>query len=277
MLREDLVEHVLARLGFASRPEPSHATLAAIYEKWCRHVPFDNLRKLIHVRAGDPGTLPGDSPAEFFEAWLRHGVGGTCWAGNGALCELLLALGFDARRAAATMLVAPNLPPNHGSVVVHLPEGPFVVDASILFVVPLPMRAGAAIEHPAWGVTTRLVDDRFTVRWLALQLDDRLDCRFDRFAETAASFSNFHEATRAWSPFNYEIHVNLVRGDGRIAACHSEKVTVDGEGTVRRVAISGESRKRFLVDEVGISEEIADRLPADLPVPPPPGSRTAAR
>lgn len=32
---------------------------------------------------------------------------------------------------------------------------------------------------------------------------------------------------------------------------------------------------KLLVDEFGYSEEIARRIPADLPTPPPPGSKTA--
>ena len=132
-----LVERVLDRLGLSSRPEVSLAGLADLYGAWCRKVPFDNIRKLIHVRAGNPATLPGDTPNEFFEAWLAHGTGATCWAGNGALCELLTTLGFDARRAAATMMVAPGIPPNHGSVVVHFDDARYVTDASILFVDPV--------------------------------------------------------------------------------------------------------------------------------------------
>lgn len=37
----------------------------ALYAAWCRSVPFDNTRKLIALRAGDPGPLPGDSPRGF--------------------------------------------------------------------------------------------------------------------------------------------------------------------------------------------------------------------
>jgi N-hydroxyarylamine O-acetyltransferase len=37
------------------------------------------------------------------------------------------------------MMVAPNLPPNHGTALVDLPDGRYVVDASILHVEPLPL------------------------------------------------------------------------------------------------------------------------------------------
>jgi N-hydroxyarylamine O-acetyltransferase len=274
-LSNELVERVLDRLGLSSRPEVSLAGLSDLYGAWCRRVPFDNIRKLIHVRAGNPATLPGDAPNEFFEAWLTHGTGATCWAGNGALCELLATLGYDARRAAATMMVAPGIPPNHGSVVVHFGDTRYVADASMLFVEPLPLTDGACIAHPAWGVRTRFVDGFFTVRWKALQRPDLLDCRFNRYDVSAADFSAFHEATRAWSPFNFNLNLNLVRGSGRIGAGLGNRISIDAQGKAAGTPLDRESRKRFLVDEIGISEEIADLVPDDIPMPPPPGSRTA--
>jgi N-hydroxyarylamine O-acetyltransferase len=276
-LNDELVERVLERLGFISRPEPTLEGLSELYGSWCRRVPFDNIRKLIHVRSGNAATLPGDAANGFFEAWLEHGTGATCWAGNGALCELLNCLGFDARRAAATMMVAPDIPPNHGSVVAHIDGQRYVVDASMLFVEPLPLSDGARIRHPAWGVDARLVDGHFTIRWNALQRPDLLDCRYNLYNVTPAQFSSYHEATRAWSPFNFNLNLNLVRDGGRIGAAGGYRVAVDELGQLSRIPLTRESRRVFLVDEVGIREEIVDQLPDDVEMSPPPGSRTAAR
>ncbi len=276
MLEHDLIERVLDRLGYSSAPDPSLAALRELYERWCRRVPFDNIRKLIHVRSGDPGPLPGDTPNEFFEAWLAHGTGATCWAGNGALCELLSALGYDARRAAATMMVAPGIPPNHGSVIVHVDEDRYVVDASMLFVEPLPLRAGARIAHGAWGVEALTIDGKFAVRWNALQRADLLDCQYNLYDVTAGQFSAFHEGTRSWSPFNFGLNLNLVRGTGRIGAGLEHRVEIDATGRTVRTPFTPDSRRAFLIDEVGIAETIVAQLPDDVPMPPPPGSRTAA-
>ena len=275
LLDNDLVERVLDRLGFAATPEASPTGLSDFYDAWCRRVPFDNIRKMIHVRAGDPATLPGNTPNEFFEAWLAHGTGATCWAGNGALCDLLSSIGFDAHRAAATMMVAPDIPPNHGSVVVRLDER-YVVDASMLFVEPLLLRSGARIDHPAWGVDARTVDGHFTIRWNALQRTDLLDCRYNLYDVSAAQFSAFHEATRAWSPFNFNLNLNLVRGDGRIGTGLGNRIVIGSRGEVTSTPLTRESRMRFLIDEIGISEETAAQLPEELPIPPPPGSRGAS-
>ena len=271
-----LVERVLDRLEFSSTPDVSLIALGDLYQRWCRHVPFDNIRKLIHVRNGDRRPLPGDSPNEFFEAWLAHGTGATCWAGNGALCDLLVSLGYDARRAAATMMVAPGIPPNHGSVIVHFGTDRHVVDASMLFVEPLPMRVGARVAHPAWGVEALSIEDKFAIRWNALMRPDLLDCQYNLHDQTAAQFRAFHEATRTWSPFNFSLALNLVRGDGRIGAALEHRVEVDAHGRTSRTPFTAETRRAFLIDEVGISEDIVAQLPADAPMPAPPGSRTAA-
>jgi len=121
-LSEQLVERVLTKLGVAARPDPALEVLRLIYAAWCRRVPFDNVRKLIHLRAGNFGPLPGSTGEDFFEAWLKHGTGGTCWPGAGALQTLLASLGFAATRGIGTMLAAPNLPPNHGSVLLLIED-----------------------------------------------------------------------------------------------------------------------------------------------------------
>ncbi len=119
-ISEALTERMLNRLGFGARPALDLTGLTALYDAWCRKVPFDNVRKRIHVAARNPAQLPGDSPHDLIEGFLEHGVGGTCWSLHGGLTAFFAACGFDARRAIGTMMVAPNLPPNHGSAVVML-------------------------------------------------------------------------------------------------------------------------------------------------------------
>ena len=93
-----LLERVLTGLGIAARPEP---TWHGLNNSMLPGAPGyrSTMRKLIHLRSGERGALPGDTPAEFFEAWLRHGTGGTCWAGNGALARAAGA-GFRGRARA---------------------------------------------------------------------------------------------------------------------------------------------------------------------------------
>ena len=269
-----LRERVLAKLGFATAPAADFAGLAALYARWCQRVPFDNVRKLLHVRSADPGPLPGDTPADFFAAWLAHGTGGTCWAGNGALCTLLESLGFAARRGIATMLVAPDLPPNHGTVSVQLDGATWLVDASLLHGTPLRLDPARETEvsHPAWGVRARPEGAKWLVHWRAQHRPEGLDCRVDSLDGSAADFATLHEDTRGWSPFNFSLYLRVQRGERVIGAAFGQRVEIDAQGVARR-PLDAHERRRLLVD-AGIGPELVERLPDDLPLPPPPGAPT---
>jgi N-hydroxyarylamine O-acetyltransferase len=278
-LSRDLVGRVLAKLELSAWPSPSLEGLGAVYGAWCRRVPFDNVRKLIHVQSGEPGPLPGDDPVDFLEAWLASGAGGTCWAGNGALQALLAALGFRASRAVGTLLVAPNVPPNHGSVVVSIDDGRYLVDASMLHGEPLPLREGPTrIDHSAWGVCCAPREGRWHIHWRPLHLPNAIDCTTYRLEETDAPrerFTELHERTRRWSPFNYQLYCRTNR-EGRVVgiAC-GRRVEFDASGAAVQRPLPRGERLAFMVEVLGISESLAVRVPADRPTPPAPVSRKA--
>ncbi|ETX06535.1 MAG: hypothetical protein ETSY2_16550 [Candidatus Entotheonella gemina] len=271
------LERVLLKLGFTEHPAPTMEGLQRLYAAWCRKVPFDNIRKLVHMNTQDAGPLPGDDAADFFEAWLAYGTGGTCWAGNGALHTLLVSLGFQAARGLCTMLIAPDIPPNHGSVVVTHDETPYVVDASMLHSEPLRLDASSptAIVHPAWGVQCERRGDQWFIRWRPLFGAEGLDCRFEDLSVTRDTFRERHEATREWSPFNYELHIRLICGETIVGAALGQRVELDRHGAFVQTRIEEDERQRLLIDELGIHEEMVHRLPSDRPTPPPPWSRTA--
>jgi N-hydroxyarylamine O-acetyltransferase len=276
-LAPDLLERVLSRLGLSAAPSPDLDGLKTVYAAWCRWVPFDNIRKLIHVQTHAQGVLPGDSAQDFFEAWLKYKTGGTCWAGNGALHSLLVTLGFDAQRGVATMLVAPSVPPNHGTVSVELDNVRYVTDASILHSEPLPLEdeQASTIEHPAWGVRCVQQNNRWHIRFRPMHIPTGLECRIEQFSTTREDFHERHERTRPWSPFNYELHARLIHGDSIVGIAFGQRVAYDGTGAVSQSRLAGDERQRVLIDELGINEEIVQRLPPDTPTPPPPWSRTA--
>ena len=273
----DLLERVLAKLGLSSRPAPTLDGLQTLYAAWCRKVPFDNVRKLIHIHNHDPGPLPGDDATDFFEAWLTYGTGATCWAGNGALYTLLVSLGFHASRGMGTMLVAPHIPPNHGTVLVACDEMRYVVDASILHGEPLRLDTDmpTGIMHPAWGVQCSMRDGHWYIRTRPAHMLDGLDCRLDHLHVTQETFRERHEQTRPWSPFNYELYTRLICGEAVVSTTGGQRVELNGTGGVVRRHLEGDDRIRLLVDELGMQEEIVQRLPLDTPTPPPPWSRTA--
>jgi len=266
------------RLRLAARPEPTLDGLRGFYAAWCRSVPFDNVRKLIHVRSEAEGPLPGGTAEDFFQAWLRHGTGGTCWAGAGALHAMLVELGFAAERGVATMLAAPELPPNHGTVRIVLEGGHYLVDSSILHGEPLRLSEDAevCVEHAAWGVRGSWRDGRLHVWWRPLHLLSGFECRLERFGAEGGDYRNFYERTRGWSPFNYEVSARLNRGDRVVGLSFGHAASIESDGSACKEPTRHAERVRVLIEELGMSEEIVSRLPEDVPTPPPPGSRTAA-
>ena len=276
-LPQDLLERVLARLGFQSLPEPIYADLAAIYASWCRKVPFDNVRKLIHARAANPAPFPGSDAEDYFTAWLAHGTGGTCWAGAGAMQALLSSLGFDSRRGVATMMVAPDIPPNHGTVRVAIDGENYLMDTSILCGVPLHLLEDAetVVGHPAWGLTCAKREGNWHIAWRPLHKTNGFECRLEHFGAAHSDFQSLYEGTRGWSPFNYELTARINKGEEVIGAAFGQAITFATDGTVSSRPISTEERNRLLIEDIGLSEEIVSRLPADIPTPPPPGSKAA--
>jgi hypothetical protein len=67
------------------------------------------------------------------------------------------------------------------------------------------------------------------------------------------------------------------RGPAVIGLARGKRVEFDAVGRFHREPLDARDRIRCLVDEFGIGEEIACRVPRDRPTPPPPGSRKAAR
>ena len=268
-----LTERVLVRLGLSRRPSPTAHGLKTLYGAWCRTVPYDNVRKLISLRKQHSGPLPGDNAIDFFEGWLRYGTGGTCWAGNGALHTLLATLGFESVRGVATMLARPNTPANHGTVVVTCEGKRYVVDASILHGEPLELVASgrpAEVTHAAWGAQSMLHQGQWFIRWRPLHILDGIDCRIEHLDGTAMAFRSLHEQTRSWGPFNYALYGRLNRGTGVIGAAFGNRVEIDDTGKIRQRVLRTNERVRFLVEELGIEEELASALPPDAPTPPPP-------
>lgn len=271
----DLAERVLEAFGLSRPPEPDAAGLDDLYGRWCTHVPFDNVQKRLYFAAGEEGPLPGSRPGELLETWLRHGTGGTCWAASEALASLLTAVGFSARRAAGTMLASPDARgPNHGTVVVELEGRDLLVDPSMLHQAPMPLD-GSPVEGTVAIVGVRRQDGKPHIDWRPLHRPAGMPCRIDAVSVDATTFAGRHEATRAWSPFNHALSVRLNRAGSVVGFAMGEHVVMEAGGDVHTRRVEGDERVRVLVEELGMSEEVATRLPPDEPTPPPPGARAA--
>lgn len=273
MTTPQLVEQVLQKLGLQNLPRNDLTGLEDLYGRWCRKVPFDNISKRLFFSEGGEGPLPGHTAEHFFLAWLAYGTGGTCWAVSHALHDLLHALGFEVRRAACTMLSSPTVRgPNHGTVVVTLDGRQYLIDGSILTERPLPLQEEdpGQVKHPAAQVRVEKRAEHWQVFWRPLHRLDGVWCRIDAIDVPVSTFDQHHERTRRWSPFNFALYARINTQVRIIGVASGHKITLGPDSQAISEAMLGNERVRFLVEDLGIAEEIVAALPADEPVAPPP-------
>jgi len=193
-----LVQTVLRRLGHWEPPAVSFEGLSKLYEGWCRGVSFDNVRKLVALFSGAEGELPGARPDEFFEAWLEHGPGGTCWPAAGALAALLEACGFSVVRATGSMFDLGE--PNHGLCLVELEGRRWLVDPSMLTEQPIPLEPGRYGDHVPVEIEGQPESARI---WFTSGSQPELVlCRVLELGVGAERFAERYEASRGQGPFN---------------------------------------------------------------------------
>lgn len=262
----DLRDLVLERLGFAGPPVVDRSGLTDLYTAWCRNVPFDNLRKLIALASGESGPFPGDDATDFFDHWLRHGTGGTCWPSSNALVALLDGCGFTVRRVAGSMMETGHL--SHGSAIATVDSTDFVVDSSMLSDTPLEVTTEpSSVEHLVHPMAVEPVDGTFRFRF-RMSFEPEGTSMFWRLMLDPADVDTYatrYEASREMSPFN----------DGRVARRNDDDgVTMLAKDTVvtrtsERFEVApiedADTLDHFLVEQFGVSDEVITRLRALVP------------
>jgi len=264
MLSRDLTEAVLTKLGFAERPDPDRAGLDQLYAAWCRRVPFDNLVKRIHLASGSAAPFPNGPPGAFFESWLAHGTGGTCWPSSGGLHALLVTLGFDARRGSAAMFDNLSGPIHtHGTVLVRIDDTDYWADSSMLTGAALPLvpHQPTRRDDPVSPVWSEPVDDLWRVWWTSAANGEEIGCLLLDDDVTSAHYLARYEASRDMSPFNTAVYANRNAGGARITVAIGQRFERRADGITS--APLGDDRERVLIEDFGYSEAIVSQLPAD--------------
>jgi len=278
-LDRELAERVLERLGLPDRPSIDPDGLTALYRGWGLAVPFDNVRKLIALH--DPtcsptAPLPGLDATDFFEQWLRHGVGGTCWPSANALTTLAAACGFDARRITASMFDLNE--PSHGSTIVTIDGTEWLIDSSMLTDRPLPLSATEAteIDDPVFATTATPVPEGWLFGF-PLPDESSLPCRTISPAETSHDFyAERYEVSRTASPFNEHVYLRRNDADGIVSMGNGRLATRTAKG-ITNEEVSGPDTREAL-SAMGLSDEILAQLAAILPneLDPPSGRTSGA-
>jgi N-hydroxyarylamine O-acetyltransferase len=251
MLGEKLLERILERLGLTTLPRPDHDGLSSIYAAWCTSVPFDNIAKLIALRSGSASALPGLDATEFFERWLEHGIGGTCWPSSNALFELLVSSGFNARAIAGSMRDTGIV--SHASIKVSSGGIDWLVDSSMLTAAPIPLTDEIHIpDDKLFGAEVEFVGGTHVV-WANLPPNPNLiPCRMLVDPATPEYCAERYEASRLRSPFNERLYAKRNTADGQLVLMANLRISRTATGPETR-ELTASKLCESLRDEIGVS------------------------
>jgi N-hydroxyarylamine O-acetyltransferase len=250
-----LVDRACARLGLPGRPARDLAGLRGLYAAWCRHVSFDNVRKMIALAEG--ADMPGIDPEDFLDAWLADGVGGTCWPTSAAFHALARALGFHAVRIIGHMRDLGIA--NHGSVTVTIEGVRWLTDTSMLTNTPLPLGTGVHVQDDPVFTAEVESDGPSHVTWCEMPPNSRaLPCRLFPEPVGREVFVAGYMASAARSPFNQRLYVRRNRpGEMLVIAGHTRFVKTPGGLEVRE--LSAGELVDTLCSDAGFSRPLVDR------------------
>lgn len=152
---DPLARSVLAAWRLDALPAGDFSRLERLHAAWLRHVPFENLTKLVHcARAGRPEEAVR-RPDVFWREHLEWGSGGTCFAATEAFRWLLTELGMSARPVFADMPAERQRA--HVALLVDTEKGPCLSDVGYALAapVPLPKRGAVRRKTPHYDLEVR--------------------------------------------------------------------------------------------------------------------------
>jgi arylamine N-acetyltransferase len=274
-LSEDQRDEVLEALGFGRPPPPSLVGLESLYAAWLDRIPFCSSLKRIHYGSDPtrPGPLPLMAPADYFQNFLEHGTGGTCFPTAEAFFALTRACGYPVRRAIGSMIDFPQIPgPNHGTVVADFDGSTYLVDPfwgsrRALRLDGTAQRAGP--DHLKLSTFSDLDDDQPRVQWrfhtsrqemrFAFSpehpwTDDAVDADLfrDRYEASSGPNSVFNACLYISRHAQEEVHT-IYRGTYFV---------LKPDNTIREEPV--DNRNELLTGVFGLSEQLVAQIPPDL-------------
>lgn len=227
-MKPEDVDRYLHLLGLPRR-EPSMDALCQLVAAQLGRVPFENISKLYYRDKLNQRKLPG--PKQYLDGMERYYFGGTCYATNYYLNQLLAALGYRVRLCGADM----KEPDVHLVSIVVMDEREFLLDVGYAapFLAPLPRDMDEDVEIEL-GTTRYVLEPQdgegcsrlllyrdgkpihgYRVNPRARQIEEFSDIIADSFLDTS-TFMNAILLTRFEPDFAYVIHnLSVIVSRGR--------------------------------------------------------------
>lgn len=256
-LDQSIVARVLAKLNLNSEIKNNEESLKLLYSAWCQGIPFDNFWKRLQLSGKSFSEKDQMNPNHFFEIWLDHGVGGTCWTSTKAMGALLNHLGFNVRFITGSM--GDMGMPNHGSLIVTFENGKeFIIDTSILNNHPIDI-SGQGIKdsvHPVQLVNdekkTMLVFEHVTKREI-------MPCSINLDGISEDEISEHYGVSVQMSLFNDCVYIrkNTIEGVLSIVGnTFSNKLSK----TIEKKELTKKEISEVLINTMGFSKEIVTHI-----------------
>lgn len=275
MISGELLNRVKTKLGLPSRPKRNLAGLNEIYAAYSGLVPNDNIQKRIWLAGDKSRPVTGGEPTQFFENWLEHGTGGTCFPANGALCDLLQSLGFDAWRIlGSVMMEGIEHEGNHGTVLVRIDETDYLVDAQLAAFSALPLIVGqpASTGSGIHDIQAVPRGKEFEIQWYPgsnrqTPMFTRLDLQRGRVDHGVflAQYALSALRDRKRSPFNDALFIGRHFSNRILNLGRCTRTEISADNIVQKREITLAEQAQILVEEFGVSAEIVQEVPPDDP------------
>lgn len=264
-LTNKTVEQILSKFDIKENCTCSLNNLSKLYQAWCISIPFDNLMKTVKIADNINAELPGITAEEFFHNWLEYGVGGTCWAGNGAIFALLQTLGYNAEFIAGCMLSDPldkSLSLGHGSIIVTLDGDEFLIDATMLHGKPIPLLPSESTNKTFYfGVSKQ--DDKLQIKWQPLGRTYSF-FQINKRNLLESEILTLHEASRGLSKFNGSPIIRLAKSSSIIGIVRGDFIKRDEYGVETFQNQAQFSFSQILTNDFGITQSFSDQLVKSL-------------
>jgi arylamine N-acetyltransferase len=212
---------------------------------------------MIALFSPDRRPLPGIDAVDFFEHWLAHGCGGTCWPTSNALFELVSALGFSARRVVGSMRDVGIV--NHASIKVSIDGRDWLIDSSMLTNQPLPLTdAPFANGDAVFGVEIEPTSDSHVIWFDIPPHTGYYPCRLIAGESTREFAREAYERSRTGSAFNAALYARRNHPEKMIVLRGRTRFSKTAGG-VEQEELSGDALIASLRNEIGISESLVQQ------------------
>ena len=234
------VNKYLARINYLESQEPELNTLKSLQRHHLLHIPFENLdiHRNVEIR------LELD---RIYDKIVNQNRGGFCYELNGLFCELLIQLGFQVDRISARVFTdekgyGPEM--DHLALIVHLPEGDYLVDVGFGEFVLEPLKFELnIIQHDSRGSFT--IDN-----WEGYYRVKKIELGEQKYQYI------FHSTPRKFEEFAKICHFQQTNPDSHFRVKRAiSKPTMDG-----RITLAGDTlkiKKNMTVTETKIEGDQA--------------------